>query len=66
MPKPKKLQSQFTLQECKTQINIVNGTAFLNLQTPDGRWIVFQSVEGRTVPEYALINVDDTIKEKQP
>lgn len=52
MPKPKPLKSQFTLEECKSQINIVNGKAFLNLQTPDGRWLVFESIEGRTIPEY--------------
>jgi hypothetical protein len=57
LPKPKRLKSQFTLEECKSQINIVNGKAFLNLQTPDGRWLVFESVEGRTVPEFEKTSV---------
>lgn len=51
---------QFTLDECKTQINIIESkekgegyaTAFLNVHLPDGRWLVFTVDEAHRVPLY--------------
>lgn len=52
MPRPKKYKTEFTLEQCKSQINVFNGKAFLNLQLPDGRLIVFESAKNRVIPEY--------------
>ena len=48
---------QFSLDECKTTINIITnsedkgyGTAFLNIHLPDGRWLVFKIDEDHRVP----------------
>jgi len=50
---------QFSLDECKTQINIIEksddkgyATAFLNVHLPDGRWLVFEMSEEHRVPLY--------------
>jgi hypothetical protein len=48
-------RDSFDLNECKVSIQIVGdhkdeygtyGTAFLNVKTPDGRWIPFVATEG--------------------
>lgn len=50
---------QFTLDECKTQINIIEksddkkfAVAFLNVKLPDGRWLVFKTDDATRVPLY--------------
>jgi len=50
---------QFTLDECKTQINIIPtsddkgyATAFLNVHLPDGRWLVFKTDAATRIPLY--------------
>jgi len=51
---------QFSLDECKTQINIIGkgredpgyATAFLNVTLPDGRWICFKIADDMRVPLY--------------
>ena len=53
-------KSTFDLTECKATIQIIPsgkadpgyGTAFLNIQLPDGRWIPFKQSEGSRVPIY--------------
>jgi len=59
MNEKKYSRSTFTLDECKASINIIAsskdrgyGTAFLNIQLPDGRWATFQIAEGTRVPLY--------------
>ena len=59
MKKQKYKKSQFTLEECETQINIIEksddkgyGMAFLNVKLPDGRWLVFTTDKAHRVPIY--------------
>jgi len=58
MDKRKKYKrNQFTLDECKTQINIIeksddpgHACAFLNVHLPDGRWLVFTTDRENRIP----------------
>jgi len=58
---------QFSLDECKTQINIIEksadpgyATAFLNVHLPDGRWLVFSMAEQHRVPIYKETKMEAT------
>lgn len=60
MKKEKYERDQFSLEECKTKINIIPSkekgegyaTAYLNVHLPDGRWLVFSIDEDHRVPIY--------------
>ena len=63
MPKPKRVKYeryQFSLDECKATINIIESkekgvgfaTAFLNIHLPDGRWLSFEIAKPYRVPLY--------------
>jgi len=72
LKKPKYERWQFSLDECKSQINIVQsqvkdeyGTAFLNLQLPDGRWLTFKIDNATRVPIYKENSCNKTEMKKE-